>query len=180
MNQWCCFGASLGGAAAIDFAIEHPEAVDSLVVQNAQAYIDGIGLLSELPGFLQRLGTKLLKARWVRRSAIEMGYFDKELATEDALDASCIHTKNSGWTEAAVAFMKSGGYRISDRVKDVKKPTLIIWAKDDEVLDPACAGRFKDEIENSQLVNIKDCGHLGVLEKPEEMAQAVFQFLGVA
>jgi pimeloyl-ACP methyl ester carboxylesterase len=36
-------GASLGGAIAIDFAYEYPEAVERLVLIDGQAYIDGSG-----------------------------------------------------------------------------------------------------------------------------------------
>lgn len=76
--------------------------------------------------------------------------------------------------------MRSGGYSLSERVKDIKQSTLIIWARNDEILDPEFADRFNTEITNSKLVYIEDCGHLGVLERPTDMAQAVFNFMGIA
>ena len=42
-------GASLGGAIALDFALNHPEAVDRLILVDPQAYTDGLGPLSSAP-----------------------------------------------------------------------------------------------------------------------------------
>ncbi|THG20318.1 hypothetical protein TEA_029453 [Camellia sinensis var. sinensis] len=42
-------GPSLGGAVAIDFAVNYPEAVEKLVLINASVYAEGTGLLTKLP-----------------------------------------------------------------------------------------------------------------------------------
>lgn len=68
---------------------------------------------------------------------------------------------------------------MSERVKNIKQPTLVIWARDDEILDLEFADRFNDEISNSKLVYIEECGHLGVLERPTDMAEEIFNFLGI-
>ena len=49
-------GASLGSAAAVDFALAHPEAVAGLVLVSPQCYTDGIGPMATLPRPLARLG----------------------------------------------------------------------------------------------------------------------------
>ena len=47
---------SLGGARAIDCALEYPDMVRSLVLIDAQGFIDGLGPLSKLPEWLATLG----------------------------------------------------------------------------------------------------------------------------
>jgi pimeloyl-ACP methyl ester carboxylesterase len=42
-------GASLGGAAAIDFATQHPECVERLVLVDAQGFIEGLGPMGMMP-----------------------------------------------------------------------------------------------------------------------------------
>lgn len=56
-------GASLGGAIALDFAHEFPEAVKRLVLIDAQGFIDGSGPGASLPGPLAKLGISVLGSR---------------------------------------------------------------------------------------------------------------------
>ncbi|KAI3825184.1 hypothetical protein L1987_06660 [Smallanthus sonchifolius] len=49
-------GPSLGAAVAIDFAINHPEAVDKLILIDASVYAEGTGTLSRLPKFAAYAG----------------------------------------------------------------------------------------------------------------------------
>lgn len=48
-------GTSLGGAIAMDFAVEYPEAVEKLVLVDAQGFIDGLGPWRVAPRWLINL-----------------------------------------------------------------------------------------------------------------------------
>merc|ERR1719203_1017009 len=91
-------GASLGGAATIEFAAENlckkeggengeeSGFVRGTVLIDAQGFVDGIGPMSFPPAPLARAGIKVLKSTPLRSSANQMSYFDAEnYATEDAL-----------------------------------------------------------------------------------------------
>lgn len=60
-------GSSLGGAIALDFAHEHPEAVEKLVLISAQGFIDGLGAKASLPRPLAAAGVWLLKTQHLRK-----------------------------------------------------------------------------------------------------------------
>lgn len=82
-------GASLGGAMAIDAAVTSPETVRGLVLIDAQGFQDGLGLLPKLPEPITKLALEVLRSDFLRQSANEMSYFDKEtFATRDALQVS--------------------------------------------------------------------------------------------
>ncbi len=51
-----------------------------------------------------------------------------------------------GWTAANVAFMRSGGYRLSARVRDVAQRTLLLWGRHDEIVDPMFAQRYLQDL----------------------------------
>lgn len=51
-----------------------------------------------------------------------------------------------GWTAANVAFMRSGGYRLSARVRGVAQRTLLLWGRHDEIVDPMFAQRYLQDL----------------------------------
>ncbi|KAJ0038588.1 hypothetical protein Pint_23492 [Pistacia integerrima] len=53
-------GPSLGAAVAIDFAVNHPEAVENLVLIDASVYAEGTGNLTKLPRAVAYAGVILL------------------------------------------------------------------------------------------------------------------------
>ncbi len=55
--------------------------------------------------------------------------------------------------------------------------TLIIWGRDDRVVDVRTASCFRQDIEGSQLVVIDDAGHMVHEEKPEAVNHAITSFL---
>ncbi|CAI7831305.1 unnamed protein product [Closterium sp. NIES-54] len=79
-------GPSLGGAAAIDLAVNHPDVPAGLLLLDAQAFQEGVGPLAALPKFLAYAGVALLKSVQLRMSAIKMAFHDKTLSTEDAMN----------------------------------------------------------------------------------------------
>ena len=56
-------GASLGGAAAIDFATAHPECVEKLVLVDAQGFIEGLGPMGLMPRPVALAGVNILKTK---------------------------------------------------------------------------------------------------------------------
>lgn len=66
---------------------------------------------------------------------------------------------------------------LEKHLKELKAPTVIIWGENDRVLDVSGAYVFKKKISNSQLVIFKQCGHLPMIEKPQETASVYKKFL---
>lgn len=169
-------GTSLGGAIAIDFAIHHPELCSRLALIAPQAFIDGIGPMSTMPKFLATLGVKVLRAEWLRQAANQVSYFNKDaMATRDALLVGRLHTHLPGWQEANVAYMQSGGYSISQRLPEVQVPALVMWGRNDEVLDPKLYADKVSNIPTARLLWVEKCGHVPHLEHPEFVARTLVE-----
>ncbi|KAG2454922.1 hypothetical protein HYH02_000751 [Chlamydomonas schloesseri] len=173
-------GASLGGAMALDFAVAYPEVVDKLVLIDAQGFIDGIGPMATAPRPLLWLGVKLLQSVPLRQAANKMAYFDKaRYATEDAMRIGRLHTHLPGWEDANIAWMRSGGYAISSKIGQVQQEVLVMWGRNDEILEPSYAGRFESTLPNCRLRWVEQCGHCAHLEQPELAAAEILAFAGV-
>ena len=74
--------------------------------------------------------------------------------------------------------MKSGGYTLSDRLGEVNVPVLVLWGRQDGILDPSkYASQYGKLMKNSRLVWIENCGHVPHLEQPQDTADAITDFV---
>lgn len=171
-------GASMGGAAAIDFALTYPEAVAGLVLIDAAGFAAGPAMGKLMVPPLDSWATAFLRNPRVRRSISRQAYFDKTLVTADAELCAALHLQCSGWQEALIAFTKSGGYNfLTTKIPEIACPTLVIWGEQDKILGTKDARRFERAIPHSKLVWIPNCGHVPHLEKPQETAAAIAPFV---
>lgn len=167
-------GTSLGATIAIDFAIAHPEAVSKLVLLCPQVNSDGV---PTLPRPLAWLGVQVLKTVPLRQYANTMAYHDTETyATDDALLCGRLHTHLPGWVDMNIAFIASGGYRIVGRLAEVTQPSLVVWGRHDEILNPKDATGVVEQLQDGRLVWAENSGHCPHLEEPVFTAKQVAEF----
>ncbi|XP_057810753.1 alpha/beta hydrolase domain-containing protein VTE7 isoform X2 [Salvia miltiorrhiza] len=140
-------GPSLGAAVAIDFAVNHPEAVDKLILIDASVYAEGTGHLATLPKVMAYAGIGRL------------------------------HCLLPWWTDATVDFMTSGGYNVSAQIGQVKQKTLIIWGENDQIIDYKLAVRLHSELPNAIIRQIPECGHIPHVEKPAAVSKLISEFV---
>jgi pimeloyl-ACP methyl ester carboxylesterase len=66
---------------------------------------------------------------------------------------------------------------ITRRLPEIDVPVLALWGRQDRVVPLSVGERLRDELPNTRLVVMEDCGHIPTEEKPEESVQAVLGFL---
>ncbi len=170
-------GASMGGAAAIDFTLTYPEAVKKLVLIDSAGFKGGSALSKFLFPPLGYLATSFLRSPKVRKKVSETAYHDQSFVSLDAQICAALHLEMSNWNQALIAFTKSGGYSsFANKLAHISQDTMILWGERDRILGIADANKFQQAISNSQLIWIKDCGHVPHLEKPQITAQHLMQF----
>ncbi len=171
-------GASMGGAAALDFTLTYPEVVERLVL------LDSAGLAN--PPLLGKLmfppldiwATEFLRNPKVRQGISRSAYYNKNLANQDAYLCGALHLKSANWDQALIAFTKSGGYgSFLKQLGQIQQPSLIIWGENDRILGTKVAPKFQQAIINSQLEWVKECGHVPHLEQPEITSQVIKKWL---
>jgi pimeloyl-ACP methyl ester carboxylesterase len=75
-------------------------------------------------------------------------------------------------------YVACNAFDVMDRVKDITLPTLIVTGSADKMTPPKYGQYLHHQIPGSQLVEIRDGGHMMAVEKPVEVTQAVARFLG--
>jgi pimeloyl-ACP methyl ester carboxylesterase len=170
-------GASMGGAAAIDFTLTYPEAVTKLVLIDSAglAKQPAIGKLMFPP--LNYWATEFLRNPKIRQNISRAAYFDQSFASLDAQTCAALHLKCSDWNKSLIAFTKNGGYgSFATQLAQIQQPTLILWGKQDKILGTKDAAKFAQAIPNSKLVWIDNCGHVPHLEQPQVTATEILGF----
>lgn len=166
-------GASMGGATAIDFTLDYPDSVHQLVLINSVGYSGSFPQGRFLFPPVDYLAVEYWRQR--KLQTLFFGDFGNLTNAElTSLQCACLHLDMPNWHEATISFTKSGGYSdIAPRIKEIAKPTLILWGEKDETLPIEDADKFQRAIAQSRLIWLK-CGHTPQLELPGEVGEEIF------
>ncbi|MBE9130287.1 alpha/beta hydrolase [Coleofasciculus sp. LEGE 07081] len=171
-------GASMGGAAAIDFTLTYPQAVEKLVLIDSAGFTNPPSIGKFLVPPLDYLAVEFLRRPKVRERISQNAYCDRTLVSTDALLCAALHLEMSGWHRALITFTKSGGYRpFRDKLTQIQQPTLILWGDKDRILGTRDAEKFQKAITKSKLIWIENCGHVPHLEQPQTTARHILEFI---
>jgi len=178
-------GCSMGGATALDFALEHPEMVSGMVLVGSG--VSGLNdprhlsedtkkYWTELIGLVQKgeveRALEMDAKYWIdgpSRAAneVEPGYRERarQLHREN-FSLERFKRQENTLTPPAI-----------ERLGEVSVPTLIVIGDHDSEDLKKLAGRFAQEIPRARLVRM-NAAHLPSLERPVEFNRLLEEFLG--
>jgi len=182
-------GISMGGGAALGFALRSPQRVEKLVL------VDSYGLGSGVPW--GRLGYLMVRAPLVdkltyallRRSRTMVRWslyglvHERRMVTEAMVEETALLLAQPKAGRAWGSFQKHevgwNGLRtdFSDWLGVLPVPTLLVHGAQDRAVPLAWARGAQERIPDCELRVFPDCGHLPPRERPEEFARVVERFL---
>jgi pimeloyl-ACP methyl ester carboxylesterase len=168
-------GNSMGGWIAAAFTAAFPDRVDKLMLVDAAGYKPPKDLDTRTFYGLNpttREGMKVLVAKV---------FYNKLFLTDAAIDQSIAVRLAAGDGYTINSITESiirGEDFLDDAVKTIKRPTLLIWGRQDGLVPLAEGEHFNRDIAGSKLVVFDQCGHMPQIEKPAEFNAAVLKFLG--
>jgi len=80
-------------------------------------------------------------------------------------------------TDTIVEIMTNQTTALEDILADCQIPTLIIWGKDDKILNPAGAEILQKQMKQAELQMPKQTGHVPMMEHPHATAQSIDLFI---
>jgi 3-oxoadipate enol-lactonase len=176
-------GCSMGGALAIDFALEHPARVSRLVVigsgMSGQKESKEDGHLfreveaADKSGDLDALNEAEMHL-WLDGPNRPRGYVDKRLR-ELFLDMNGTALK-AGW-DWEKAPMRPLDPPAAGRLNEITAPTLVVIGDEDLPPVQRTADLLASSIAGARKAVIHDAAHLPSLEHPDEFNQLVLDFL---
>jgi len=164
-------GHSSGGFLAIRIALDHPERVRSLIVVSGAAYSDAHtgSIVDRWWSTFAEEGADGLALRLLK----DLYYPDWVEAHMDFVDQLYEDINHRDFT-AAVAWgraLKTFDERNS--ITAIRKPTLIVQAMDDQVMDASHGRILRQSIPGSLIRIFALTGHMIPIERPNELADAI-------
>ena len=167
-------GNSMGGWVAGWMAIRYPNRVEKIVLADAAGIVPAnysetqIYQLNNSTREEIRANMKLIFANPA---------FQTNEALVDQFMTARVTSGDGGTINSLIESIKRREDFLNDRLGEIKKPTLIIWGKQDGLLPVADAYTFNKGIAGSELLIIDQCGHVPQFEKAADFNKAVLAFL---
>jgi abhydrolase domain-containing protein 6 len=171
-------GNSMGGLIAGIFTATYPDEVLSL------ALLDPIGVIAREPSQLAlevEKGNNPLIVESVSDYNKLLGFLFvkppyipgpvKSYLTEMAIQSRDFNKK--------VFIEANPGNQLEAIAGEIRVKTLILWGDTDRVVPSSSAAVLQRGIENSKAILMKDCGHVPMLERPNETAQHYLEFISL-
>lgn len=169
INSFALVGHSLGGAVALQFAINYQSMVRALVLA-CSVPAEGLRLADEMLRLLEQMSGN--------REAIRETFlnFAPDLIQDDYFENlidDALGTKSVYFFEVPRSL---AGLDLSARLEGLKVPTLILWGDKDPLISLDATMRMHRAIGGSRLEILKGAGHAPQLERPEEFACKIAGF----
>ncbi len=178
LKKFHIVGNSMGGHIAGRYAVMFPETVLTV------GLFDASGVKSPIPSEMaQRLARgepnpliassadefdRLLK--FVFFTPPEIPNFAKKLLVEEA-------AKHKAGNERISKELSRELGALEPDLPKIKARTLVLWGDKDRVLDISSVQVFEKGLPNCTTKIMKDCGHLPMIERPQEAAELYLGFL---
>lgn len=159
-------GHSLGGAIAQTFYFKHPSKIKALILcgSGGRLRVSPVILDSLKNNYEEYLDIHILRGFYKKTPKKLIEIYKKETST-------------IGSKVTYQDFKICDQFDILDKIHTISIPCLIICGDSDYLTPAKYSQYFHDKIENSKLVIIEKAGHMVMIEKPEQVNQAIEIFI---
>ncbi|MFG1687351.1 alpha/beta fold hydrolase [Nonomuraea sp. NPDC049269] len=188
LTRFVMYVFDYGAPVGFRLATRHPEWIAGLIVQNGNAYVEGLsplardllGLRPETEGAEERIRELLTLAG--TRGQYESGTGDPELVSPDGwtLDQHFLDLPGRKEAQIALTFDYHSNIEHYDAwqawLRAHTPPTLIVWGANDPFFPEPGARAYLRDLPNAEL-HLFDTGHFALEENLPEIAPLIAAFL---
>ena len=193
IDRYVLYMQDFGSPVGFRVAIAHPERVRGLVIQNANAYLDGLTPVRQK--FFREANTDRSPEKivslldYVSRDAVVNRQYLRDVPGEKRALMS-----PDTWTHDLTGLASEKDRMIQVRLfqdyasnldaypawqkflREQRPATLIVWGRNDPAFIPAGAQAYLRDIPDAEL-HLLDAGHFALEERPVEIAQLMTRFI---
>ena len=183
LDRFVLAGNSMGGSIAMQYAMQHPEKLDGLVLVDAGGAdipSEGSGNIAFTIARMPVIGnimSQMLPRSMVERS-LSQSVSNQDLVTPEAVDRYWELARYPG-NRAATRARFAQGWQTFDagEVSKVTVPTLVMWGEEDSLIPYEAATWYMEQLPNATLANYPGIGHLPQEEHAEKSVQDLQDWL---
>ncbi len=161
-------GNSLGGHVGLVYTLKNQEKVKTVTLTGSSGLFEN-GMGETYP--------KRGNYDYIRKKT-ELTFYDPNVATKELVDEVFGIVNNRMKALKIITLARSAiKHNLGNELQDIKRPTCLIWGKNDTITPPMVAEEFQKLLPNSELHWIDKCGHAPMMEVPEEFNKVLSGFL---
>ena len=189
LKKFSLYVQDYGGPVGFRIAVQRPELIQALIVQNANAYNEGLGdALEPLVAYIQNQNAETEKGvrvflapgtvKWLYTDGAE----DVSKISPDSYTIDQYYLDRPGNDEIQLALFRNYATNLSlydtwhSYFRKYQPPTLVISGKNDKLFIAVGAEAFKKDISDAQI-SLLNGGHFVLEEKHAEAALLIRSFL---
>ncbi len=189
LKKFSLYVQDYGGPVGFRIAAQRPELIQALIIQNANAYNEGLGdALKPLVDYIQNQNAETEKAvrfflspdanKWLHTDGAD----DVLNISPDSYTIDQYYLDRPGNDEIQLTLFRDYGTNLplyeewQSYFRKYQPPTLVISGKNDKLFVAAGAEAFKNDIPDAQI-RLLDGGHFVLEEKHAEAASLIRSFL---
>ncbi|MEW6661777.1 MAG: alpha/beta fold hydrolase [Bacillota bacterium] len=157
-------GHSMGGAIALDFALTYQSYLEGLILVSTGAR------LRVDPARLESYQKGEYRVEWAR-----MSY--SPAAPPELVEKGVQETLTADPAVRYADFLACDRFDAMSRLSDISRPTLVICGRDDVATPVKFSQHLAEKIPGARLVLLPRAAHMVMLEKPQEVNEAILEFL---
>lgn len=180
LDKFDLVGSCVGGWIAAELAVRHPEKIRKLMLIGAAGlFVEGALIGDIFMNAQPEYGSSYASLREMlfgspdQSDALEM-FPDGKGEIEDEVRRYQMLRLSSRIGFKPPYFYN---YSLRNRLHRVSSPALVIWGEKDRMVPRAHGEAYAAGIPGAKLTIVRGAGHSAQVEKPEEMAKLVLEFL---
>ena len=177
LEKFHLVGNSMGGTISIYFTNTYPSYVKTLALFNSG------GVISPKPSEFTKRLAKGENLFFIKNKDDFNTLLELSMASPPFLPwpvKSVLFQKRLERSEINQKIFKDISqelWRAESCLKGITVPVLILWGKEDKLIDRSCVDIFERNLPNASTVILEQTGHCPMIEKPKETAMNYLKFL---
>ena len=189
LRHFIVYMQDFGGPVGFRIAVNHPEWIDGFIIQNANAYLEGINP-EVLKGMKERSGTLTPEQRAQAEKMISRNFalflYQTGVQHPERLNPDA-------WNLDSYSLTDTDGHRIQtdllinyytnlddypkwhEYLRNHQPRILVVWGKNDKVFLPSGAEAYKTDVPKTEI-HYYDTGHFALEDQVVPIAQQIKQF----